>query len=130
ATEALLTVERFIGPVWDPCCGQGNIVKTFLAHGSAAGTDIVRRVPDSTPWFAGEFDFMAAKPSRPDSGPYLPFPEWHATNIVMNPPFFRAKGAEAFIRKAIEIAPAKVAAFLDVRFLAGHERATGLFAEH
>ena len=74
ATEALLEVERFVGPVWDPCCGGGN--------------------------------------------------------IVMNPPFFRAKGAEAFIRKALSLATGKVCAFVDIRFIAGAERANGLFAEH
>lgn len=116
ATEALLTVERFNGAIHDPCCGGGNIVKTLLAAGyDATGSDVVDRA-GSPPWFNGLCDFN-------DCGAI------YAPNIVMNPPFFRAKGAEAFIRKALELASGKVAAFVDVRFLAGADRANGLFAE-
>ncbi|MFG1247286.1 hypothetical protein [Xanthobacter flavus] len=118
-TRQLLTVERFAGPVLDPCCGQGNIVTTMIEHGvQARGMDLVRRVEQGTPWFIGESDFLA--------GPVAAsFP-----NLVFNPPFFRAKGAEAFIRHAIGQASAKVAAFVDIRFITGAERANGLFAEH
>lgn len=133
ATEALLRVERFVGPVWDPCCGGGNIPTALGAAGcQVVGTDIVRRFPSEiTPaWWWGTFDFRDARASLDGQPPSLPFPEWHATNIVMNPPFFRAKGAEEFIRKALEVARGKVAAFVDIRFIAGGERANGLFAEH
>jgi len=120
ATEALLSVERFVGAVWDPACGQGNILTAFLRSGLdqslVAGTDIVRRT-DSL-WFRGEIDFLAY------DGVTL------AQNVVMNPPFYRAKGAESFIRRALSLAAGKVAAFVDVRFLAGSDRANGLFAEH
>ena len=47
----------------------------------------------------------------------------------MNPPFVRAKGAEAFIRKALALASGKVAAFVDIRFIASAKRANGLFAD-
>lgn len=50
-------------------------------------------------------------------------------NCVMNPPFFRAKGLEAFIRKAISVFPGKICVFGDVRFLAGAARSNGLFRE-
>ncbi|MBI1234742.1 MAG: hypothetical protein GC208_09600 [Alphaproteobacteria bacterium] len=120
ATKALLTVERFVGPVLDPSCGQGNIVETLRAHGyMAAGTDIKRRTDAA--WFLGEIDFLARVPGEiecPD------FP-----NFVMNPPFFKAKGAEAFIRRALEFASGKVCAFVDIKFLAGAKRAEGLFNE-
>lgn len=116
-TQALVKVERFVGPVLDPCCGQGNIVKGLLAAGvEAVGTDIVKRVPDGTPWFLGTADFREVGAiSQP--------------NICMNPPFFRAKGAEAFIRKALSVASGKVVAFADIKFLASHGRAKGLYAE-
>jgi len=115
-TRDLLSVESFVGTVWDPACGGGNIVRAVLASGGEAfGTDIVQR-PGEFP-FAGCFDFL-----KQGSG--------FVSNIVMNPPFFRAKGAEAFIRHALAITKGKVAAFVDIRFLAGFERATGLFAEH
>lgn len=117
ATEALLTVERFVGPVWDPCCGGGNIVKALLAAGyDAKGSDVEDRAGWPS-WFGGKIDFL-----KDDCA--------GAPNIVMNPPFFRAKGAEAFIRKALALASGKVAAFVDIRFIAGAERANGLFADH
>ncbi|GLK69204.1 hypothetical protein [Hansschlegelia plantiphila] len=115
-TSGLLTVERFVGAVWDPSCGGGNIVEEMLAAGvDAVGTDIKQRVQRW--WFRGERDFLAFE------GQPL------AQNIVMNPPFFRAKGAEAFIRKALSLATGKVVAFVDIKFLAGGARAQGLYAD-
>lgn len=117
ATAALLTVERFVGTVWDPAAGGGNIVEEMIRAGvPVVWTDIKRRV--NRFWFRSEIDFLAY------DGPAL------AQNIVMNPPFFRAKGAEAFIRKALALATGKVVAFVDIKFLAGGGRAAGLFAEH
>lgn len=119
ATQALLSVERFVGEVYDPACGGGNIVTTLRTAGYLAfGTDIVERVTGPVIWFRGVHDFLSAERSL-----------FAAPNIVMNPPFFRAKGAEAFIRKALTLARGKVAAFVDIRFLAGGERASGLYAE-
>lgn len=116
-TRQLLTVERFVGQVLDPCCGQGNIVRAMIDCGVVAkGSDIVCRAPGEN-WFLGERDFLQSHVVG-----------W--SNIVMNPPFFRAKGAENFIRHALTQASAKVAAFVDIRFLTGAERANGLFAEH
>lgn len=118
ATEALLKVERFAGTIHDPCCGQGNIVSALRAAGyEATGSDVVRRAGAERPWFIGECDFLEVAAIS-------------QANIVMNPPFFRAKGAEAFIRKALALATGKVCAFVDVKFLAGTGRANGLFAEH
>lgn len=118
ATRALLGVERFIGRTFDPACGRGNIVRAFLDAGlDAVGSDVTRRVRPGTPWFVGEFDFLAIEGVTHQ-------------NICMNPPFFRAKGAEAFIRRALSFVPGKVAAFVDVRFLCGGKRANGLFREH
>ncbi|RWM29441.1 hypothetical protein [Mesorhizobium sp.] len=116
-TRALAKVERFVGSVLDPCCGQGNIVTALLASGvEAVGSDIVERAPEGTPWFLGTADFReVAAIAQP--------------NICMNPPFFRAKGAEAFIRKALSLASGKVAAFTDIKFLASDGRAKGLYAE-
>lgn len=118
AAAELLKVERFVGHVWDPCCGQGNIVKELLAFGyDAIGTDIVQRVSAEEPWFKCAFDFR-------ETGQIL------APNIVMNPPFFKGKGTEEFIRRALALAKGKVAAFVDVKFLAGSARANGLYREH
>lgn len=118
ATRKLLEVEGFAGPVWDPCCGGGNIVTTLVSAGyDAFGTDLIERRPGA-PWFKFTLDFLGDA-----SAPAL------APNICMNPPFFKAKGAEAFIRRAIEACDGKVCAFVDIRFLAGAKRATGLFQD-
>lgn len=116
-TDALLAVEAFSGPIHDPSCGGGNIVRSALRHGKpATGSDVVCRVAPRPEWFLGERDFLAQ-----------PF---DLVNVIMNPPFFRAKGAEAFIRTALGVTASKVAAFVDVKFLAGAQRANGLFAQH
>ena len=115
ATEALLRRELFDGPVWDPAAGGGNIVRALLAAGyKAIGSDVVDR---GSPAFVGHRDFL--KSAEPTLAP----------NIVCNPPFFRAVGAEAFIRRALALAVGKVAMFVDVRFIAGSKRANGIFAE-
>lgn len=116
-TRQLLTVERFVGRVLDPCCGQGNIVRTLIDCGVVAkGSDIVCRAPGEN-WFLGERDFLQSQVVG-----------W--ANIIMNPPFFRAKGTEAFIRHALTQASSKVAAFVPLNFLASEDRALGLYAEH
>lgn len=118
ASEALFRVEAFEGSVWDPACGKGNIVYSALAAGhEAVGSDIVNRHPIDPPWFFGEIDFLNY------AGPAI------AANVVTNPPFYRAKGAEAFIRRALSLVGGKVAAFVDIRFIAGGERARGIFSE-
>lgn len=115
ATEQLLRVERFVGAVHDPACGQGNIVRALIA-GGYTGSDVATRVRPGSLWFRGEVDFLADHSPR--------------DNIVCNPPFFRAKGAETFTRQALAVATGKVCMFMDVRLLAGAERADGLYAEH
>jgi hypothetical protein len=120
ASAALFDVERFVGAIWDPACGGGNICDEGDRRGYiVVGSDIVKRV-DGKAWWSrsGTRDFLTDT-----SAPLAP-------NIVTNPPFFGAKGAEAFIRKALQIARGKVAVFVDIRFIAGGERANGLFAEN
>lgn len=112
-TEALLTVESFGRRVWDPCCGQGNIVRTLRAAGhEAVGSDLVRRVEPGTPWFLGELNFLETLFKRPA-----------AKDLVFNPPFFRAFGTEMFVRKALNIPGVrKLAVFAPYDFLAGDSR--------
>lgn len=117
ATRALLTVEKFNGAILDPSCGQGNIVKVLRGAGyDAKGRDIVDRGIDREAWM-GEADFL--EQAHPVDRP----------NIVFNPPFFRALGAEAFIRRALAVTWGKVAAFVDIRFIAGDKRANSLYAD-
>jgi hypothetical protein len=120
-TRGLLRVEQFIGGIWDPACGGGNIVRAAASAGhEVMASDVVQRCDDAL--FTMQADFLTLETTL--SPP----------NIIMNPPYFRAAGAEAFIRKAIELVVCKegggkVAAFVDHRFIAGKERAAGLFHE-
>lgn len=117
ASAALFRVERFVGAVWDPSCGQGNIIRSAREAGlSAIGSDIVAR-PGADGWVVTR-DFL-----KDESGPLAP-------NLAFNPPFFRGVGAEAFIRHALSLASGKVCAFVDLKFLAGIKRAGGLYTEH
>lgn len=116
ATEGLLKVERFVGDVYDPCCGGGNIVSTLRANGvDAYGADIVDRTCDAI-WFSGTQNFLED-----------PVPT--CSNIMMNPPYFRGEGTEAFIRKALQVVPGKVVCFVEARFLYSERRASGIYAE-
>lgn len=119
-TAELLSVERFLGPVWDPACGSGNVLRACCAAGlECFGSDVVCRLPpDLVRAWADEFDFLADGAPRPP------------TDIITNPPFFRARGTEAFVRKALTVARGKVAVFTDIKFLASARRAGGLFVEH
>ncbi len=116
-TAQLLTVERFSGPVHDPCCGAGMIDGALLEAGYAAtGSDVRNRIGAPRPWWDGTRDFLA------DTR------RFHST--CMNPPYFSGKGTEAFIRHALKVTDAKVCVFVDRRFLTGKKRAAGLYAEH
>jgi hypothetical protein len=136
ATHFLLTFEYFTGGIWDPACGQGNIVEACLLDGhDAVGSDLRDRltkydqahlgprypIQGSCPsWFLGTMDFL----QHPLEGPYRP-------NIVCNAPYGRAKLAEAFIRKAVTLPGVQKAAFfVNSKFLFGAGRAMGLFRDH
>jgi hypothetical protein len=93
----------------------------------AFGTDIVVRVYTSEEhWHYGSQDFLHGLHAEIDDGGY---PWNEAFSIITNPPFFRAKGTEQAIRRALDIAKHKVCIFTDVRFLNGGTRAKGLFSE-
>ena len=117
-STALFRVERFIGDIYDPACGCGNIVRSAIAAGYGAyGSDIKRRTNES--WFTTEIDFLTTQ-----------FASGSFVNIVTNPPFYRGSGTEAFIRRALEFSAAKVCVFTSIKFLAGDRRANGLFADY
>ena len=44
ATQALLSMETFDGPIWEPACCQGHISKVLQAAGyGVVSTDLIQR---------------------------------------------------------------------------------------
>lgn len=102
ATRALLAVERFAGPIWEPACGEGDMARVLLAAGyEVVSTDLIDRG-----YGEGGRDFLC---------------EWQgiAPNIVTNPPF---REAQMFVDRALMLTTGKVAMFLRLAFLEGVER--------
>lgn len=101
-TRALLEVESFSGPIWEPACGDGAIANVLSAAGyDVVATDLVER-GHGTP----RVDFLMEHRAL-------------APNIVTNPPF---KLAAPFMRKALELAEGKIAILLRLACLEGSER--------
>ena len=116
-TTQLCAAEPFIGPIHDPACGGGNIVRALLAQGyDATGSDLVNRVGPNTRWWRGAQDFLKF--------------QGRLQNCVVNPPYGGGKLCEAFIRHAIAVTDRKVCVFVNRRFGTGRRRALGLYSEH
>ncbi|MDX2264330.1 MAG: hypothetical protein NW215_05110 [Hyphomicrobiales bacterium] len=99
ATRALLSVEDFDGPVWEPACGQGHIARVLEAAGlQVVCTDLV-----DYGYGEGGRDFLAeTKPL--------------GKHIITNPPYGRGL-ADAFVRHALKLTRAtggKVAMLLSI----------------
>lgn len=107
ATSALLATERFVGTIYDPACGQGNILKACHQADivNAYGTDIIYRGGPGR----GGVDFLDAT---------LPIRE-QPDNIICNPPF---KLATEFAEQALRVARHKVAFIQRLTFLEGQKR--------
>jgi hypothetical protein len=106
ATKALLSVEPFEGPIWEPACGEGDITRVLEEAGhTVISTDLVDRG-----FGEARRDFLM---------------EWQpqAPNIITNPPF---KLASEFVEKSLSLTTSKVAMFLRLAFLEGVERG-GIF---
>ena len=101
-TLALLSVEKFDGPIWEPACGEGHMSRVLEGAGyDVISTDLVDR-GFGTP----RVDFlMEHRPLAP--------------NIVTNPPF---KLGEQFARKALSLTTGKVALLCRLMWLEGGER--------
>src|SRR5256885_14004845 len=85
ATRALLSVENFDGPIWEPACGRGAISMVLEAAGhQVVSTDLIQR-----DYGAGGIDFLSQTEPR-------------AKHIVTNPPYGRGLG-DAFVRHALDL---------------------------
>lgn len=105
AVHALLGAEKLHGPVWEPACGSGRIVRVLRAAGHrVVATDIEDYgCPDA----ASGMDFLQQK--RAPEG---------VTTIVTNPPFMHAN---EFVRHALSLVP-RVVMLLRLAFLEGQGR--------
>ena len=85
AKRALLSVEHFDGPIWEPACGRGAISMVLEAAGhQVVSTDLIQRDHGT-----GRIDFLRTTEPR-------------AKHIVTNPPYGRGLG-DAFVRHAINL---------------------------
>ncbi len=85
ATPALLSVEQFEGPIWEPACGDGAISEPLIAAGhNVVSTDLIDRG-----YGVAGVDFMLERTPR-------------AKHIVTNPPYGRGLG-DKFIGKALAL---------------------------
>lgn len=102
ATEALLRVENFEGPIWEPACGDGAISRVLLA----AGHDVISSDLVARSYGESNIDFLM---------------EWRprAPNIVTNPPF---KLANDFAERALCLTTGKVAFLMRLVWLEGQRR--------
>ena len=99
-TLALLKAEKFIGPIWEPCCGAGHISKVLAAQGyEVESSDLVDR-GFGIPRVDALMEYRDAE------------------NIVTNPPY---KNSIDFAEHFTDCAP-KVALLLKLNFLEGLQR--------
>lgn len=107
ATRALLSVEAFDGPIWEPACGEGHIARVL----EAAGLDVVATDLNDRGFGTVGVDFLRQSAMR-------------AMHIVTNPPY-GAGLADAFIEKSMEFTAetgGKVAMLLNLNSLCHHTR--------
>jgi len=96
ATHSLMKRIKFEGIIWEPACGDGDMLRVLEQYNPSMGSDIV----------TGD-DFLKANSM-------LSVP-----NIITNPPY---KLAEQFVRQANKLASEKVAMFLRLNFLESQGR--------
>ena len=104
ATELLLTLEKFKGPILEPACGEGHIAKVLIKNGYRVwSSDLIDRGYGEVKNFLSD-----------------DFPKWKG-DVVTNPPYTYAY---EFIEKSLAIIPNgyKIAMFLKVQFLEGKRR--------
>jgi hypothetical protein len=105
AVQALLKVQPVKGPLWEPACGPGSIVRTLRAAGyRVIATDLMDYGCDDS---SGGIDFLKQE-RAPES----------AQTIITNPPF---RYANKFVRHALALVP-RVLMLFPLRYLEGIRR--------
>ena len=102
AVDALCSVERFDGDIWEPACGNGAISSVLERRGyKVHSSDLVNRG-----YGRDRIDFLMER-------------EPWAANIVTNPPY---KLGEDFARHALTLTTGKVAFLMRLVWLEGQAR--------
>ena len=117
AVRALLTVENFDGPIWEPACGDGAISKELEAHGHEVhSTDLIDRG-----YGEADHDFL-----NPITATRVMIENPGIRNVVTNPPYSYQPGiGDKFVGQALRITRAqggKVAMLLNISSLAHPNR--------
>lgn len=108
ATQALLDREKFVGNIWEPACGMGDISEVLISNGyEVRSTDINDYgYGDTGNDFLNTDGLFSVKYDIAD-------------NIVTNPPFNLAL---EFVEQSKKYANKKIAMFLKTAFLEGAKR--------
>ena len=108
ATTALLNNEMFVGKIWEPACGKGDISKVFLLNGfEVYSTDL------------NDYGFGTPNMDYLDTEGMFGCSHAKVDNIITNPPFNLALD---FVLQAKIDAKHKIAMFLKTSFLEGVSR--------
>ena len=100
-TQDLIDREKFVGTVWEPACGMGDMSEVLLSNGLYVySSDLV-----DYGYGDGVGDFLLL--------------DKKFDNVITNPPF---KLAQEFVLHALECVKYKVAIFAKLAFLEGQRR--------
>jgi len=111
-TDGLLSVERFMGPIHEPACGDGAISKVLVDCGhTVVSEDLIDRG-----YGVGGVDFLA-RACAPGNCP----------NLVTNPPFALS---DEFALHALELGYAHICLFARLAWLEGGKRHEKLWSKH
>jgi len=117
AVRALLSVESFDAPIWEPACGDGAISKELERHGhQVLSTDLIDRG-----YGAGDTDFLS-----PLTVTRIALEHPELKHVVTNPPYSYRQGiGDRFVGQALRFArghDGKVAMLLNLGSLAHRTR--------
>jgi len=117
AVLALLSVESFDGPIWEPACGNGAISRELEVHGHQVhSTDLIDRG-----YGAGDHDFLS-----PLTFTRVSLEHSELKHVVTNPPYSYRHGiGDKFVGQALRFTKergGKVAMLLNLGCLAHQTR--------
>lgn len=113
SVDLLFEAERFFPVLWDPACGGGTIPTQAFKYGYRTyASDLIDRGYEPM-WKVANFLSLTEGP------------EGGTADIVMNPPYGRAKLAVKFIDHALKLTGGRVAAIVGESFMCSAGRWNG-----